>query len=332
MSQPSQFRALGARPSKPDPRDYPVHRFMAVSPETLPASFEATPQVPIHDQGANSTCVAETLTSVKECEEERETGALTMFSVGFKYGDREEGDHQGEGMSPREAASGLQKRGVCPWDMYPVRGDYATCKAGITDAMREAAKAYRIAAYARAVTVDELKAAIYHTGPCMIAIPVHESFYRTGADGAVAAASGKLLGYHAMMVYGWTADGYWRVQNSWGSAWGKGGRCLLPLFYLTLDPNAPEDQRMEAWTIVDSIVAKTFPDIDPTTEEGRAVLRCAAAGLVRGYPDGEFKAKGNVTRGELCLMLDRAGLTGNAAGMAGPKAGIVQRLLRAVGL
>lgn len=313
MSQSNQLRALGARPSKRDARDFPVHRFMAVAREALPASFEATPQAPIYDQDIYGMCVAFTLAEVKEIEETKESGKPLRMSPAFIYGNRGPIDYQGEGMEPREALKVLQSDGACPWDMYPIWGDYPKCKAGITQAMRDAAKPYIIKAYARAVTVDELKAAIYHTGPCLVAIPVHESFYQTGPDGVVPAASGKLLGYHAMMVYGWTADGYWLVQNSWGAAWGKGGRCLLPLEYFTLDPNAPEDQRIEGWTIIDQVIAKTFPDIDPTTEEGKAILRCAAAGIVQGFPDGEFKAGENVTRGQLCLMLDRAGLTKQAS-------------------
>lgn len=302
-------RPLGARPSKADPRDYPVRRFMAVRAEALPAEFTAGPEVPVYDQDIYGMCVAFTLAEVKESEEGKERGQNIRFSPAFIYGNRRDTDWQGEGMEPREALKALQSDGACPWDMYPIWGDYPKCKAGITQAMRDAAKPYVIKTYARAVTIDELKAAIYHTGPCLLAIPVYESFYQTGKDGIVPPPSGKLLGYHAMMDYGWTTPSmgeYWRVQNSWGTAWGDGGRCQLPLDYFTLSPDAPEDQRMEAWTVVDSVLpAAPFPDVPLDRWSAEAIRKCKDAGLMVGEPDGNFYPARPVTREELAAVIAR---------------------------
>lgn len=302
-------RPLGARPSKPDARDYPVRRFMAVRAEALPAEYIAGPIVPVYDQDIYGMCVAFTLAEVKEAEEGRERGQNVRMSPAFIYGNRGPIDYQGEGMEPRQALKALQSDGVCPWDMYPIWGDYPKCKAGITQAMRDAAKPYVIKTYARAVTIDELKAAIYHTGPCLLAIPVYESFYQTGKDGIVPPPSGKLLGYHAMMDYGWTTPSmgeYWRVQNSWGTAWGDGGRCQLPLDYFTLSPDAPEDQRMEAWTVVDSVLPTApFPDVPLDRWSAEDIRKCKDAGLMVGEPDGNFYPTRPVTREELAAVIVR---------------------------
>ncbi len=248
-------RAYGAVPSRPDPRDHKVHRYMAVAPETMPASFQSTPLVPIYDQDGYGMCVAFTLAEVKEAEEAVDKGSQTRFSPAFIYGNRGIFDAKGEGMSPRDALKQLRKGGVCPWSMYSILGDYRTCHKGITKAMRRAATPHVIQAFARATTPDELKSAIYHTGPCMLCIPVYDSFESVGNSGVVPMVKSgeRLLGYHATMVYGWTADGYWNVQNSWGKTWGNGGRCLIPLDYFTLSTSASEDQRMEGWTIVDRL-------------------------------------------------------------------------------
>lgn len=299
-------RPLGARPSKPDPRDYPVRRFMAVAPEALPTEFVAGPQVPVYDQDIYGMCVAFTLAEVKEAEEGRERGQNVRMSPAFIYGNRGPIDYQGEGMEPRQALKALQSDGVCPWDMYPIWGDYPKCKAGITQAMRDAAKPYVIKTYARAVTVDELKAAIYHTGPCVLAIPIYDSFYRPQAGVVPPVAPGETLrGYHAMMVYGWTPT-HWRVQNSWGDAWGDGGRCLIPLDYFTMDPNAPEDKRMEAWTVVDSVLPTApFPDVPTDRWSAEAIRKCKDAGLMVGEPDGNFYPTRPVTREELAAVVAR---------------------------
>lgn len=251
--------SLGAIPSRHDPRDHLVHRYMAVQPETLPAEYACENLPPVHDQGQYGTCVAETLTAIKEWEERQEWGRSTRFSVAFVYGNRatDGSEPLGEGMEPRAAMKHLRQDGVCPWDVLPGRGTYPLCYSLITPEARTAARPWVIEAFARATSVNELKAAIFHTGPCLIAIPVYESFFTPGTSGRVPRVKPgeRLEGYHAMMVYGWTADGYLRVQNSWGEGWGDHGHCLLPADYFSLDPAVPEDRRMEAWTIVDRVLA-----------------------------------------------------------------------------
>ena len=37
-------------------------------------------------------------------------------------------------------------------------------------------------------------------------------------------------GNHAIVVYGWSQDG-WLCQNSWGITWGKQGYFILPFSY-----------------------------------------------------------------------------------------------------
>ncbi len=303
-------KGFGAIPSRPDLRDHPVRRYMAVAPAALPAEFAAGPPVPIYDQDIYGMCVAFTLAEVKECEEARERRVQTRFAPAFIYGNRAPTDYKGEGMEPREALKCLQASGVCPWDMYPMLGTFERCRAGITPAMRDAALPQVIVNYARAPVPDDLKTAIYRTGPCMLCIPVYESFMKPFLpSGKVPRvnSSERLLGYHAMMVYGWTADGYWRVQNSWGEIWGAGGRCLIPLDYFTLSPDAPETRRMEGWAIVDQTAgAGPFPDVEPGRWSAEAIAKCKAAGILVGDPDGNFYPARAVTREELAVVIARA--------------------------
>jgi hypothetical protein len=251
-------RSFGAIPSRPDHRDHPVQRYVAVDLEVLPPSFEATPRVPVYNQGPYGMCVAFTLAEVKECEEARERRTQVRWSPAFIYGNRCPTDWQGEGMEPREALNDLRRAGVCPWTTYPGIGAYPACKAGITAEIRRVALPQVIRSYARATNVAELKTGIYRTGPGMICIPVYESFMRPTASGIIPRVrpNEALLGFHAMMVYGWTSSGYWLIQNSWGPSWGAGGRCLLPLYYFPLAPAAQPQRRMEGWIIADALFRK----------------------------------------------------------------------------
>lgn len=257
-------------------------------------------------------CVAFALTVAKEWEEQRERGQALHVSPAFIYGNRSAGDYEGEGMEPREALENLRASGVCPRDMYPVLGYYETCRQGITQTMRDAAKPYVIKSYARVTTVDELKTALMQSGPVVIGIPIYDSFHQTRGDGLVPAVSGELTGYHMIAVIGWRADGRWIVQNSWGETWGDKGRCYMPMDYLPLSPNEPQERRIEAWTLVDYVVPpekKVYLGVDYSNPPPAAVLtRMRAANITfvcRYLPNGGRRP--DLTPAELSQLRD-AGL------------------------
>lgn len=47
-----------------------------------------------------------------------------------------------------------------------------------------------------------------------------------------------------------------------------------------------------------------FPDVDPKTEEGKAIYKMYEYGYLNGYPDGTFKPSANITRAELAKVLN----------------------------
>lgn len=52
--------------------------------------------------------------------------------------------------------------------------------------------------------------------------------------------------------------------------------------------------------------APSFTDIEPTDTYYSAVTSLAAQGIVRGYPDGSFRPRGQITRAEMLALLYRA--------------------------
>jgi len=72
---------------------------------------------------------------------------------------------------------------------------------------------------------DLIKAAIRQHGPvcCAVAVTNAWNAYR----GEKYNGSGGTGINHAVMLVGWTSDGYWIMENSWGTSWGKDGYMLI---------------------------------------------------------------------------------------------------------
>ncbi len=49
--------------------------------------------------------------------------------------------------------------------------------------------------------------------------------------------------------------------------------------------------------------ATSFPDINASTEEGKAILNLAQRGIISGYPDGTFKPANSITRTQAAKIL-----------------------------
>ena len=49
--------------------------------------------------------------------------------------------------------------------------------------------------------------------------------------------------------------------------------------------------------------AQTFPDVNPTTEVGRAVEKLATLGIVKGKPNGHYAPKDTITRAETARIM-----------------------------
>ena len=77
---------------------------------------------------------------------------------------------------------------------------------------------YTIKEYYRVNTIDELKNALYQSGPCYISFPVYDTrpeFWRPKGNEP-------LRGGHALAVVGYNKEGF-IIRNSWGRYWGNNG-------------------------------------------------------------------------------------------------------------
>lgn len=254
----TQNRRFGRLPTPPDRRDYPAKSFLPPLTATLPAEYTIPFLPPVLDQSDTSMCADFSIRSLKEAQEQVERGRYEAMASGYVYGNRRETDYQGEGMFTREALRTLLDYGIPPASVFIAMGSYASCRdlyRAHRAAADESARHQRISAYAACSGEQEVMQALYSLkAPVYIGITATASFaWFTRADGMVAdepignfqRGSAHWLGGHAMIVVGWRRiDGrlYWIVQNSWGTAWGDGGRCYMPAHWLGID---------ELWIVTD---------------------------------------------------------------------------------
>ncbi len=256
----SVIRSMGARPSPPDVRDYPLKGFIAAA-APLPRSFRLPVQLPIYNQGNTDMCVDFSIREIKELQEWLERGKHEPMANGYIYASREPDHWQGEGMFPREALETLLKRGIPPASVFNQVGTFGQCTAAYLTGKAqadEAARPQRVRYYVRCNTAQDVMTALaVGQSPVLIATAVTQRFAMSWLmpDGSALEepkehfqeGSPELVGYHAMMVDGYLTDDAGRVwlevQNSWGTGWGNQGRCRIPVDYPGL---------YEMWSVVDS--------------------------------------------------------------------------------
>lgn len=98
--------------------------------------------------------------------------------------------------------------------------------------LRSAAKvlqdAGRIDAYAWATTVDDITYWLLNNGPVIVGTWWTEGMMIADEKNVIH-PTGAVLGGHAYILNEKTVDGFYGIQNSWGSDWGVGGRSYISI-------------------------------------------------------------------------------------------------------
>ncbi len=230
----SNEHGLGAIPSPPDDRDYPIDQLYAMTgaPKAIviPPTY-VVPSLPaILDQGSSPQCVAFS------------SGALKLYEDGpwplneglffARIGGTANGAYV------RDAFKQLLSTGYPP--------DEAT---------------HKVSAYfAVPVVRADVQAAILAFGPLVLGMTWLNSMFRPVKGVLTCDRASGVAGGHAILLVGWTLIGgqlYWILQNSWGAVWGVGGQCYLP-------DSAFSGLVGEAWKAVD-VVDPPIPPSPPYT-------------------------------------------------------------------
>lgn len=250
---------LGARPSPPDRRDYPVRAFLPAKSPALPKSFQLPAEIPMYDQDTTLMCVDYSCRTIQEKNELMERGVYVPLANGYIYGNRAPEDWQGEGMYPRQALTALLNFGIPPASSFKVTGTYEECRA-VYLANREqadaAAKPQRIKTYVRCNSPEDVQRALAELrSPVMIATGVTAKFVLwTSWNGRIVQEPAEVfrednpdfLGGHAMVIDAYLTDTdgvlWYGGPNFWGTGWGDQGRFWIRADYPGI---------WELWTVVD---------------------------------------------------------------------------------
>lgn len=235
---------LGAIPSPPDKRDYPLAKIMRPVKLDKPRGW----QLPIiKDQGDIGKCVGEGISYNREAVEAVQTGSYRQYSDDFAYQNRKPTDSQGQGRITREALMNTLEDGCCYLEDYNNPKEYPECLSDfniVKSTLLPKAKPHRITAFAAVNTDDEIVQAL-SLSPVITVYPIYESFFKTGEDGIVPipnTIAERFYGYHCMDIFDMRDDYTWTVPNSWGKGFGDKGVLHIPI----------KVNQQEIWAVTDN--------------------------------------------------------------------------------
>ena len=187
---------------------------------------------PVRNQGNQGSCVAQVGACMKEWQESNDCELDTYMSPQYIYNLRQ--NTSTSGMYPRNAMALLRTKGCCLESVFP----YGSTQVPAEN-IQEHAKTFKIASYARCMTLDSVKIALAIHGPCLLCVPVYhhgKNMWKPKKRGD------RVIGYHAMTLVGYNSSGF-LVRNSWGTKWGDKG--------YTHFPYVDWGYHREIWTCVD---------------------------------------------------------------------------------
>lgn len=180
--------------------------------------------LPVENQLGLGTCVGQAEGKGQEHRDLIETGKFTRVSKRFVYEQSKErdGNPNIQGTWPSITAKVLKDLGTPREELVPdintlSHEDY--CKVEITDEIKTDASARRVAGYAYAYTLDDIKIAIAQKG-------VMNATLSVGDWSHLPVKPGSPSNLHRIMIFGYEKVGEdWKIyfRNSWGEGWGENG-------------------------------------------------------------------------------------------------------------
>ena len=174
------------------------------------------------------------------------------MSTGFIYGNRRNSLSKASGMYVREALANTCKYGTTYKEDFKENVEVPKAIDLFEqrfDELKDKAYPNRFSTYFRLTSDNDIKHALMNYGPVVFAMRWRKGIYVDNGNIMHVDQKAKATGGHCMIIYGWTEEG-WKIQNSWGSSWGKNGYAILPF----------NVKKSEAWGVTDEVTGEN-PDI-----------------------------------------------------------------------
>lgn len=218
---------FGCKLSPCDLRDYRL-KSEAATASALPEEYFCELTTPVKNQKSVCSCVAHAVSSILEYHAKGQYKLSTNFIYGIQ---KKLCNYEGKGMYLRDACKIVANYGDMLLEDCPGNVEVPKCYAIAEEALADKAKAnrakvFRVLKYFSCSSIKDIKQAIYSHGPVLASIRWYDTFKAT-KDGSLTGEQRGSYTHHAIMIYGYTPDGFW-CQNSWGSSWGKNGRFFIP--------------------------------------------------------------------------------------------------------
>lgn len=226
------YKLGGAKKDKPDRRDY-----LAKLSSELPKRVMLKEYCPeIRNQGKMGSCTAHAAVSLVEIERNIageyyiEGSELYNYYYSRLLGGFYPKD---SGAYLRDAMKVLLEYGFCPEKLMPYDDTAIAIKPGIfCDSF---ADMFKIKAYFRCYTVNEIKTAVNSKHPVAFSCPMYNTIL--SQENIMYLPSGISKGGHAMTIVGYDDDmNAFYVRNWWTTSWANQGYVWMPYEYLMKVP------------------------------------------------------------------------------------------------
>lgn len=245
---------------KKDPADKQDFRFAALASSDGPlepladdpirkTDFESE-MTSVRDQSFEGTCVGFSTAAHKEWQEKKERStwgfsktAVKIISPRYIYFKAREpygwDNATDQGAYIRDAFKVINNYGAIiesGWPYQPEDWETAPDPRRLADSPR-----YRVTAYVRLDTVDQMARWLQNAGPFVAGVDVFRSFFYPSADGKIENPSNADYSYggHAICMVGFDPDGFglfnepaFKLKNSWNTTWGVRGYGYISASYM----------------------------------------------------------------------------------------------------
>lgn len=222
---------LNLKKQLPDFRDFSISDlFNEINEDVtpLPATVDLRSKCPpVYQQGSLGSCTAQAGVAARIMLSDLKVSLSRLHQY---YNERvlEGTVNTDAGATMRDIGKALNTYGVCEENYFPYNvQNFANAPSSnaVTNAVN-----YKINAYYSITTLKEIRQTLQtQQKPVLALIELYDNFSDTPSSGIVAMPSGALVGYHAVLIVGYSDEGkYLIVRNSWGAGFGKDGYCFVP--------------------------------------------------------------------------------------------------------